>query len=89
MSYFDDEHYDNKNNDFDGNFNEYDENDNPLICKQELITLTLSERQDATWHMFNLFERILREDEIDFIRCMTYSNFNSWFIHHFESDLVD
>ena len=87
MPYFDDEYDDNKNNVDD--FNEYDENDNPLICTEELVTLTLNERQDATWHIFNLFERILREDEIDFIRFMTYSNFNGWFIHHFESDLVD
>ncbi len=88
MSYFDDEYAENTNNDL-GDFNEYDENDNPLICREELITLTLNERQDATWHMFNLFERIIIEEEIDFIRCMTYSNFNRWFIHHFESDLVD
>lgn len=88
MSYFDDEYAENTNNDL-GDFNEYDENDNPLICREELITLTLNERQDATNHMFNLLERIIIEDEIKFMRFMTYRNFNSWFIHHFESDLVD
>lgn len=88
MPYSDDEYVENTNNDL-GDFNEYDENDNPLICREELITLTLNERQDATFHMFNLLERIIREDEVDFMRFMTYSNFNSWFIHHFESDLVD
>jgi hypothetical protein len=87
MSHFDDEYDDNKNNVND--FNEYDENDNPLICREELITLTLSERQNATNYMFNLLEAIIQRDEIDFIRCMTYSNFNSWFIHHFDCDLVD
>ena len=88
MPYSDDEYDDNTNNNLD-DFNEYDENNNPLIRREELITLTLNERQDATFHMFNLLERIIREDEIDFMRFITYSNFNSWFIYHFESELVD
>ena len=89
MPYSDDEYDENTNNNFDGYFNEYDENDNPLICRQELITLTLNERQDATWHIFKLLEQIIQTDEIDFMRFMNYTNFNSWFIHHFDSDLVD
>ena len=88
MSNSDNEYDDNTNNDL-GDFNEYDENYNPLICREELITLTLNERQDSTFHMFNLLQRIIIDDDIEFMRFMTYSNFNSWFIHHFESDLVD
>ena len=88
MPYSDDE-YDNKNNNFDGDFNEYDEDNNPLICREELITLTLNERQDATLYMFKLLEEIIERDEIEFMRFMTYTNFNNWFIHHFDSDLVD
>jgi hypothetical protein len=89
MPYSDDEYEENKNNNFDVDFNEYDKNDNPLICREDLIILTLNERQDATFHMFNLLNSIIQEDNIEFMRFMNYTNFNNWFIHHFDSDLVD
>lgn len=87
MPHIDDDVNYNINNDVDSN--EYDENDNTPISKEELITLTLNERQDATYHMFNLLDRIIKDDAIDFMRFMNYSNFNRWFIYHFESDIVD
>jgi hypothetical protein len=87
MPHIDDDVNYNINNDVDSN--EYDENDNTPISKEELITLTLNERQDATYHMFNLLDRIIKDDAIDFMRFMNYSNFNRWFIDHFESDIVD
>lgn len=87
MPHIDDDVNDNINNDVD--YNEYDENDNTSISKEELITLTLNERQDATFHMFNLLDRIIKDNAIDFMRFMNYSNFNRWFIDHFESDIVD
>ncbi len=88
MPYSDNEYEENKNNGFD-DFNEYDEDNNPLICREELITLTLNVRQDATLYMFKLLEEIIERDEISFMRFMTYTNFSNWFIHHFDSDLVD
>ncbi len=87
MPHIDDDVNYNINNDVDSN--EYDENDNTPISKEELITLTLNERQDATYHMFNLLDRIIKDDAIYFMRFMNYSNFNRWFIDHFESDIVD
>jgi hypothetical protein len=83
MSYLEDD-YDTSNEDF----NENDDN-TPILCKSELITLTLNERQDITNYMFNILCNRMETNSITFMRYMNFRNFTEWFIDHFESDIID
>ena len=83
MSYLEDD-YDTSNEDF----NENDDN-TPILCKSELITLTLNERQDITNYMFNILCNHMETNSITFMRYMNFRNFTEWFIDHFESDIID
>jgi hypothetical protein len=85
MSYYDNDYDDNTNLD---EYNENDEN-NPTMSKNELIILTLNERQDAIFNMYTILSKHIENNNISFMRFMNFRNFTNWFVDHFESDVVN